>query len=107
MSRSVTQTSRPSIVAARRGRATRVSWGCSVLTASEWAAPCSNGTVAYVSGGALFVMRADGSHVRRLVRQGVSTPDCSPKSRAVIDDASHAREPPATAQGGGTHATVR
>jgi hypothetical protein len=54
----------------------------------EWAAPCSNGTVAYVSGGALFVMRADGSHVRRLVRKGVSTPDCSPKSRAVIYDGS-------------------
>jgi Tol biopolymer transport system component len=54
----------------------------------EWAAPCANGTIAYVNSGALYVMRADGSHVRRLVKRSVSTPDCAPKSRSVIYDGS-------------------
>ncbi len=50
----------------------------------SWPAPCANGTIAYVNRGALYLMRADGSHVRWLVKRNVSTPDCAPNSRSIV-----------------------
>ena len=53
-------------------------------TGGSWPAPCANGTIAYVNRGALYLMRSDGSHVRRLVKRNVSTPDCAPNSRSIV-----------------------
>jgi hypothetical protein len=50
----------------------------------SWPAPCANGTIAFVNHGALFVMRANGRVVRRLVRRNAATPDCSPSSKSIV-----------------------
>jgi Tol biopolymer transport system component len=53
-------------------------------TVASWAAPCANGTIAFVRRDGLYLMRGNGTGVRRLVRGEVSTPDCGPNSRRII-----------------------
>lgn len=54
------------------------------MTGGSWPAPCSNRTIAFINSGALYLINIDGSHLRRLVRRNVSTPDCAPNSRSIV-----------------------
>ena len=49
----------------------------------SWAAPCANGTIAFVRRGDLYLLGGDLRTARRLTFRGGARPSCSPDSRTI------------------------
>jgi hypothetical protein len=49
----------------------------------SWPAPCANGSIAFIKHNALYLMRANGSGLRRIARHA-STPDCAPNGKSIV-----------------------
>ena len=53
----------------------------------SWPAPCANGTIAFVGGRGLYLIRAHGTRPRLIVAsRSVKTPECAPNSRRIVYD---------------------
>ncbi len=50
----------------------------------SWPAPCPSGEIAFVRRRGLYVIRADGRGLRRLVTGSFTRPDCAPDSRRIL-----------------------